>query len=221
MPPFLGLNLPWPNYFFMFSAAPPGRRRKSDRLPGRQLTVASIAGRPGGRPYGARILFSNHSRWGFFNQFGEFSTLAKFVGGSQEVASLFDSAARYTRSIMNVSRARFTHSRQNGTLAESRSEEGSLTGSSAQPDTWRIPHSSPPFQPGTHTDRAITARGEGPRPAVFRSICCVSVQGRDGRGWGGGDLSKDSLPIESELRLKNEHLAHHGTTSLTTDVNVC
>ena len=51
---------------------------------------------------------------------------------------------------MNVSRARFTHSRQNGTLAESRSEEGSLTGSSAQPDTWRIPHSSPPFQPGTH-----------------------------------------------------------------------
>ena len=90
----------------------------------------------------------------------------------------------YTRSIMNVSRARFTHSRQNGTLAESRSEEGSLTGSSAQPDTWRIPHSSPPFQPGTHTDRAITARGEGPRPAVFRPICCVSVQGRDGRGWG-------------------------------------
>ena len=57
----------------------------------------------------------------------------------------------YTRSIMNVSRALFTHSRQNGTLAESRSEEGSLTGSSAQPDTWRIPHSSPPFQPGTHT----------------------------------------------------------------------
>ena len=43
---------------------------------------------------------------------------------------------------MNVSRARFTHSRQNGTLAESRSEEGSLTGSLAQPDTWRIPHSS-------------------------------------------------------------------------------
>ena len=122
---------------------------------------------------------------------------------------------------MNVSRARFTHSRQNGTLAESRSEEGSLTGSSAQPDTWRIPHSSPPFQPGTHTDRAITARGEGPRPAVFRSICCVSVQGRDGREWEGGDLSKDSLPIESELRLKNEHVAHHGTTPLTTDVNVC
>ena len=90
----------------------------------------------------------------------------------------------YTRSIMNVSRARFTHSRQNGTLAESRSEEGSLTGSSAQPDTWRNPHASPPFQPGTHTDRAITARGEGPRPAVFRPICCVSVQGRDGRGWG-------------------------------------
>ena len=90
----------------------------------------------------------------------------------------------YTRSIMNVSRARFTHSRQNGTLAESRFEEGSLTGSSAQPDTWRIPHSSPPFQPGTHTDRAITARGEGPQPAVFRRICCVSVQGRDGRGWG-------------------------------------
>ena len=66
----------------------------------------------------------------------------------------------YTRSIMNVSQARFTHSRQNGTLAESRSEEGSLTGSLAQPDTWRIPHSCPPFQPGTHTDRAITARGE-------------------------------------------------------------
>ena len=59
---------------------------------------------------------------------------------------------------MNVSRARFTHSRQNDTLAESRSEEGSLTGSSAQPATWRIPHSSPSFQPGTHTDRAIAAR---------------------------------------------------------------
>ena len=123
----------------------------------------------------------------------------------------------YTRSIMNVSRARFTHSRQNGTLAESRSEEGSLTGSLAQPDTWRIPHSSPPFQPGTHTDRVITARGEGPRPAVFRPICCVSVQGRDG----GGELSKDSLPIELEPRLKNERIAHHGTTPLTTDINVC
>ena len=44
-----------------------------------------------------RILFSNHSRWGFFNQFGEFSSLAKFVGGSQEVASPFGSAARYLR----------------------------------------------------------------------------------------------------------------------------
>ena len=95
-------------------------------------------------------------------------------------------SSAYTRSITNVSRVRFTHSRQNGTLAESRSEEGSLTGSSAQSDTWRIPHSSPPFQPGTHTDRAITARGEGPRPAVFRPICCVPVHGRDGRGWGGG-----------------------------------
>ena len=42
-----------------------------------------------------RILFSNHSRWGFFNQFGEFSSLAKFVGGSQEDASPFGSAARY------------------------------------------------------------------------------------------------------------------------------
>ena len=115
----------------------------------------------------------------------------------------------YTRSIMNVSRARFTHSRQNGTLAESRSEEGSLTGSLAQPDTWRIPHSSPPFQPGTHTDRAITARGKGPRPAVFRPICCVSVQGRDGRGVG-GDLSKDSLPIELELRLKTSVLLTTG-----------
>ena len=83
----------------------------------------------------------------------------------------YSSVSTYTRSIMNVSRARFTHSRQNGTLAESRSEEGSLTGSSAQPDTWRIPHSSPPFQPGTHNDRAITACGEGPRPAVFRPIC--------------------------------------------------
>ena len=113
----------------------------------------------------------------------------------------------YTRSIMNVSRALFTHSRQNGTLAESRSEEGSLTGSSAQPDTWRIPHSSPPFQPGTHTDRAITARGEGPQPAVFRPICCVSVRGRDRRG-GGGELSKDLLPIEPELRSKNERVAH-------------
>ena len=121
---------------------------------------------------------------------------------------------------MNVSRALFTHSRQNGTLAESRSEEGSLTGSSAQPDTWRIPHSSPPFQPGTHTDRAITARGEGPQPAVFRPICCVSVRDRDRRG-GGGELSKDSLPIEPELRSKNERVAHHGTTPLTTDVNVC
>ena len=55
--------------------------------------------------------------------------------------------------VMNVSRALFTHSRQNGTLAESRSEEGSLTGSSAQPDTWRIPHSSPPF-PAWHTYRS-------------------------------------------------------------------
>ena len=136
----------------------------------------------------------------------------------------------YTRSIMNVSRARFTHSRQNGTLAESRSEEGSLTDlsnskyratcSSAQPDTWRIPHSSPPFQPGTHTDRAITAHGEGPRPAVFRPICSVSVQGKDGRRVG-GDLLKDSLPIEPELRLKNECVPRHGTTPLTTDVNVC
>ena len=44
-----------------------------------------------------RILFSNHSRWGFFNQFGEFSSLAKFVGGSQEVASPFGSAASYVR----------------------------------------------------------------------------------------------------------------------------
>ena len=122
---------------------------------------------------------------------------------------------------MNVSRALFTHSRQNGTLAESRSEEGSLTGSSEQPDTWRIPHSSTPFQPGTHTDRAITARGEGPQPAVFRPICCVSVRGRDRRGGGRGELSKDSLPIEPELRSKNERVAHHGTTPLTTDVNVC
>ena len=46
---------------------------------------------------GVRILFSNHSRWGFFNQFGEFSSLAKFVGGYQEVASPFGSAARYVR----------------------------------------------------------------------------------------------------------------------------
>ena len=94
-----------------------------------------------------------------------------------------------------------------------------MTGSSAQPDTWRIPHSSPPCQPGTHTDRAITARGEGPQPAVFRPICCVSVRGRDRRG-GGGELSKDSLPIEPELRSKNERVAYHGTTPLTTDVNV-
>ena len=50
----------------------------------------------GGNAYW-RILFSNHSRWGFFNQFGEFSSLAKFVGGSQEVASPFGSAARYVR----------------------------------------------------------------------------------------------------------------------------
>ena len=98
--------------------------------------------------------------------------------------STYSEHTLYTRSIMNVSRARFTHSRQNGTLAESRYEEGSLTGSFAQPDTWRIPHSSPPFQPGTHTDRAITARGEGPQPTVFRPTCCVSVQGRDGRGVG-------------------------------------
>ena len=107
----------------------------------------------------------------------------------------------YTRSIMNVSRAQFTHSKQNGTLAESRSEEGSLTGSSAQPDTWRTPHSSPPFQPGTHTDRATTARGEGLRPAVFRSICCVSVQGRDGQGWG-ATSRRIRFQLNQELRLK-------------------
>ena len=89
------------------------------------------------------------------------------------------SMSRTLGSIMNVSRTRFTHSRQNGTLAESRSEEGSLTGSSAQPDTWRIPHSSPPFQPGTHTDRAITARGEGPRPAACQ--CRVGMGGGGGR----------------------------------------
>ena len=45
--------------------------------------------RPGEPSSGGRILFSNHSRWGFFTQFGEFSSLAKFVGGSQEVASPF------------------------------------------------------------------------------------------------------------------------------------
>ena len=108
------------------------------------------------------------------------------LGSPRAVFVIGQSGTVYTRSIMNVSRARFNHSRQNGTLAESRSEEGSLTGSSAQPDTWRIPNSSPPLQPGTHTDRAITARGEGPRPAVFRPICCVSVQSRDGWGGGGG-----------------------------------
>ena len=42
-----------------------------------------------------------------------------------------------------------------------------------------------------------------------------------GGGGGEGDLTKDSLPIESELRLKNERVAHHGTTPLTSDVNVC
>ena len=46
-------------------------------------------------------MFSNHSRWGFFNQFGEFSSLAKFVGGSQEVASPFGSAAMYSLSRNN------------------------------------------------------------------------------------------------------------------------
>ena len=54
---------------------------------------------PSRRPH-RRILCSNHSRWGFFNQFGEFSSLAKFVGGSQEVASPFGSAARYLRPYM-------------------------------------------------------------------------------------------------------------------------
>ena len=44
------------------------------------------------------------------------------------VATFGMGVALYTRSIMKVSRIRFTHSRQNGTLAESRSEEGSLTG---------------------------------------------------------------------------------------------
>ena len=34
-----------------------------------------------------RILYSNYRQLGFFNQFGEFSSLAKFVSGSQEVAS--------------------------------------------------------------------------------------------------------------------------------------
>ena len=103
---------------------------------------------------------------------------------------------------MSVSRALFTHSRQNGTLAESRSEEGSLTGSSAQPDTWRIPHSSPPFQPGTHTDRAITARGEGPQPAVFRPICCVSVRGRDRRGGGGGQTLEGFASNRTRATIK-------------------
>ena len=36
---------------------------------------------------GKRILYSNYRQLGFFNQFGEFSSLAKFVSGSQEVAS--------------------------------------------------------------------------------------------------------------------------------------
>ena len=116
----------------------------------------------------------------------------------------------YTRSIMNVSRALFTHSRQNGTLAESRSEEGSLTGSSAQPDTWRISHSSPPFQPGTHTDRAITARGEGPQPAVFRPICCVSVRGRDRRGGGGANSRRIRFQMNQSYDQKTSVLLTTG-----------
>ena len=38
-------------------------------------------------PCRTRILYSNYRQLGFFNQFGEFSSLAKFVSGSQEVAS--------------------------------------------------------------------------------------------------------------------------------------
>ena len=38
-------------------------------------------------PSWTRILYSNYRQLGFFNQFGEFSSLAKFVSGSQEVAS--------------------------------------------------------------------------------------------------------------------------------------
>ena len=38
-------------------------------------------------PLAPRILYSNYRQLGFFNQFGEFSSLAKFVSGSQEVAS--------------------------------------------------------------------------------------------------------------------------------------
>ena len=137
-------------------------------------------------------------------------------------STLSFSLVMYTRSIMNVSRALFTHSRQNGILAESRSEEGSLTGSSAQPDTWRIPHSSPPFQPGTHTDRAITARGEGPQPAVFRPICCVSVRGRDRRVGVGGNSRRIRFQLNQSYDQKTSVLlTHHGTTPLTTDVNVC
>ena len=141
--------------------------------------------------------------------------------GSPRVAALLPDPL-YTRSIMNVSRARFTHSRQNGTLAESRSEEGSLTGSSAQPDTWRIPHSSPPFGvPAWHTYRSCdnSAWRGSAAGRIQADLLCVSA----GYGWAGvgGDLSKDSLPIGPELRLKNERVAHHRTTPLATDVNVC
>ena len=55
-------------------------------------------------------------------------TACVFVAGTaqrpESVSGRRGPCPLYTRSIMNVSRARFTHSRQNGTLAESRSEEG-------------------------------------------------------------------------------------------------
>ena len=77
----------------------PRRRLRSCRL--RKTSSRALCAR--------RILFSNHSRWEFFNQFGEFSSLAKFVGGSLEVASPFGSAARYVHTCRVHSLYRVVH----------------------------------------------------------------------------------------------------------------
>ena len=42
-----------------------------------------------------RILYSNYRQLGFFNQFGEFSSLAKFVSDPKKLPAPFGSAARY------------------------------------------------------------------------------------------------------------------------------
>ena len=63
--------------------------RHMARFPGNQKSVSTILDTPPGSvpPSRPRILYSNYRQLGFFNQFGEFSSLAKFVSGSQEVAS--------------------------------------------------------------------------------------------------------------------------------------